>query len=289
VWNSSSNGGLAGVWQSGIGLASDGTDIFFATGNGTFDADPGGIDFGDSIIKLAPPARKTFQVLDYFTPYDEETLFATDDDLGSGGVLLLPDQGTTAPHEFLALQVGKEGSIYLMDRTNMGHYNSSNNSQIVQDMEDAIGGLWSSPSWWNNNVYFGGRYDYLRQYTFDSTTGLLSPTAASQSQTFFGYPGATISISANGDSDAIAWALQTDDFKRGPATLHAYDATNLATEFYNSNMNNSRDEPGQAIKFTIPTIANGKVYVPAVDTLSVFGLLSGKRLLDRFAPGTGRK
>jgi hypothetical protein len=275
VWNSSPDGGLAGVWQSGTGLASDGTDIFLATGNGTYDGPKGGDDFGDSIVKLSPPTGNRFQVLDFFTPYNQLSLSGADEDVGSGGVLLLPDQGAGAPHEFLALEVGKEGSIYLMDRTHMGHYNSSSN-QIVQDLENAIGGLWASPSWWNNNVYFGGSDDYLRLYTFDSTTGLLSPTAVSQSQTFFGFPGPTVSISANSDSDAIAWVLQTDDYGSGSATLHAFDATNLATEFYNSGMNSSRDNPGGAVKFTIPTIANGKVYVPAVDTLSVFGLLQGK-------------
>ena len=273
VWNSSPNGGLAGVWQSGTGLASDGTDIFLATGNGTYDGPKGGDDFGDSIVKLAPPTANRFQVLDFFTPYNQGSLSTNDEDVGSGGVLLLPDQGAGAPHRYLAVEVGKEGSIYLIDRTHMGHYTSSTNN-IVQDLENAIGGLWSSPSWWNNNVYFGGRTDYLRLYTFDSTTGLLSPTAVSQSPTFFDL-GPTVSISANGDDDAIAWALQNDDYNGGSAILHAFDATNLATEFYNSNMNSSRDNPGGAVKFTIPTIANGKVYVPAVDTLSVFGLLEG--------------
>ena len=276
VWNSSPNGGLAGVWQSGTGLASDGTDVFLATGNGTYDGPKGGDDFGDSIVKLAPLTGNRFQLLDFFTPYNQGSLSSADEDVGSGGVLLLPDQGAGAPHRYLALQVGKEGSIYLMDRTHMGHYNPNNNNQIVQDLENAIGGLWSSPSWWNNNVYLGGSDDYLRLYTFDSTTGLLSPTAVSQSQTFFGYPGPTVSISANGDSDAIAWVLQTDDYGSGSATLHAFDATNLTTELYNSSMNSSRDNPGGAVKFTVPTIANGKVYVPAVDTLSVFGLLQGK-------------
>jgi len=272
VWNSTPNGGMGGIWQSGTGLSSDSTSIFFATGNGTFDG-RAARDYGSSVVKLSAPGSLPLQEHSFFTPYNQQQLADGDVDLGSGGVLLLPDQGVGVPHRYLAVQVGKQGSIYLLDRTHMGHYDSGEN-HVVQDLEDAIGGMWATPSWWNNNVYFGGIDDYLRQYTFDTTTGLLSPVAASQSQTYFGYPGPTVSISANGDSDAIAWVLQTDDNSMTDgATLHAYDATNLATEFYNSAINNSRDNPGGAVKFSVPTIANGKVYVPGAQKLSVFGLL----------------
>jgi hypothetical protein len=272
VGNTTPNGGLGGIWQSGTGLASDGNYIFFATGNGTYDGPKGGRDFGDSVIKI-PAAMNQPRPYDYFTPYDQQNFADDDTDVGSGGVLLLPDQGQGAPHQHLLVQVGKSGSIYLIDRDHMGYYNPNNNHQIVQDMENAIGGLWATPAWWNNNVYFGGSGDYLRQYTFDTTTGLLSTGAIETSPTYFGFPGPTPSISANGNSNAILWALQTDDYGSGPATLHAYDATNVATEFYNSNQNSARDNPGGAVKFTVPTIANGKVYVPAVQELSVFGLL----------------
>jgi len=272
VWNSTPNGGLGGVWQSGTGVASDGQFIFFATGNGTYDGPSGGRDFGDSVMKMPVPASQS-HAFDFFTPYDQNSLSGADTDVGSGGVLLLPDQGSGAPHQHLLVQVGKSGSIYLIDRDHMGHYNPQNNDQIVQDMENAIGGLWATPAWWNNNVYFGGSSDYLRQYTFDPGSGLLSASAASLSPTYFGFPGPTPSISANETNDAIVWVLQTDDYGSGPATLHAYDATNLASELYNSDQNLSRDNPGGAVKFTVPTIANGKVYVPAVQQLSVFGLL----------------
>jgi hypothetical protein len=191
--------------------------------------------------------------------------------VGSGGVLLLPDQGVGAPHQHLLVEVGKEGSIYLVDRDKMGHFNSKRNV-IVQDMENAIGGLWATPAWWNNNVYFGGAGDNLREYSFDPGSGLLSNGAVSVSPTYFGFPGPTPSISANGTSDAIVWVLQTDDYGGGSATLHAYDATNVGTEFYNSSQNFSRDNPGGAVKFTVPTVANGKVYAPAVQRLTVYGL-----------------
>jgi hypothetical protein len=276
VWNSTPNGGLGGLWQSGAGLAADNNfNVFFATGNGTYDGTTQN-DFGDSILKLGPPAGRRFPLLDWFTPYDQAYFNDYDIDVGSGGVLLLPDQGVDAPHEYLLVQVGKSGSIYLVDRDNMGQYNLNTN-QIVQDLEGAIGGLWATPAWWNNNVYFGGAYDYLRQFTFDPTTGLLSTSAVAVSPTYFGFPGPTPSISANGASDAIVWALQTDGYSSNfSAILHAYDATNVANELYNTSQNPERDDAGGAAKFTVPTVANGKVYVPAVHRLTVYGLLSGK-------------
>lgn len=271
VGNTTPNGGLGGIWQSGVGMASDGSYIFSATGNGTYDGPSGGRDFGDSVIKI-PAAMNLTRPYDYFTPYDQQNFEDNDTDVGSGGVLLLPDQ--TGPHQHLLVQVGKSGSIYLINRDNMGHYNPKNNHQIVQDQENAIGGLWAGPAWWNNNVYFGGSNDNLRQYTFNTSTGLLSTSAYAVSPTYFGFPGPTPSISANGTSDAILWAIETDAYGNdGPSILHAYDATNVATEFYNSNQNASRDQAGGAVKFTVPTIANGKVYVPAVQELDVYGLL----------------
>jgi len=275
VWNSTPDGGLGGVWQSGAGLAGDATfNTYLATGNGTFDLDVGGRDFGDSVVKLRPPTLNRFRVADYFTPYNQDDLNKTDADLGSGGALLLPDQ--SGPHQHLLVQAGKEGTIYLIDRDQMGHFNPNNNNQIVQSLDSAIGGMWAMPAWWNNNVYFGGTGDYLAQFAFDPTTGLLSTTSVSDSPTFFNYPGPTPSISANGTTNAIVWALQTDNYGNGSAVLHAYDATNLAKELYNSTQNASRDDPGGAVKFTVPTIINGKVYVPAVQKLSVYGLLGGK-------------
>jgi hypothetical protein len=276
IWNSTPNGGLGGVWQAGTGIAADADfNLFFATGNGTYDGKKGGEDFSDTIARLAPPVGNRFPLADWFTPYNQLNLSNEDADVGSGGVLLLPDQGMNAPHQHLLVEVGKEGSIYLVDRDGMGHFHSQRN-RIVQDMENAIGGLWATPAWWNNNVYFGGSGDVLRQYTFDPTTGLLSNGAVYTSPTYFGFPGPTPSISANGTNDAIVWALQTDDYQGGDATLHAYDGTDIGTEFYNSGQNAERDDPGGAVKFTVPTIANGKVYVPAVKRLTVYGLLKGQ-------------
>jgi hypothetical protein len=165
VWNTTPNGGLGGIWQAGTGPASDGNYVFFATGNGTYDGPTAKNDYGDTVAKV--PAQKAVpHKYDYFTPYNQANFEHFDTDVGSGGVLLLPDQGQGAPHQHLLVQVGKSGSIYLINRDRMGLYNSGTN-QIVQDMEGAIGGLWSTPGWWNNNVYFGGAGDVVRQYSFD--------------------------------------------------------------------------------------------------------------------------
>jgi hypothetical protein len=137
--------------------------------------------------------------------------------------------------------------------------------------------LWATPAWWNNYVYFGGSGDVLRQYAFDPNSGLLSNGAVFVSPTYFGFPGPSPSISANGNLDAIVWALQTDSYGSGSAILHAYDATNIGTELYNSSQSGTRDDPGGAVKFTVPTVVNGKVYVPAVQRLTVYGLLGGKK------------
>ena len=173
-------------------------------------------------------------------------------------------------HRHLLVQAGKEGTVYLIDRDHMGHYNPNNNDQIVQHLDLAVGGVWAMPAWWNNNVYFGGSYDFIKMYAFNPSTGLLSTSPTSESAVFISYPGPTPSISANGDSNGIAWVLQTDG---SSCILRAYDATNLDNELYDSTQNSSRDGAGGAVKFAVPTIANGKVYVPAVKTLSVYGLL----------------
>ena len=275
VWNSTPNGGLGGIWQSGAGMAADvNNNVFFASGNGTYDGRKGGDDFSDTVGKLGPPIGHHIPLTDWFTPYNQLYFSDNDIDVGSGGVLLLPDQGQGAPHQHLLAQVGKSGDIYLIDRDHMGHYRANNNNQIVQDLENAVGGLWATPGWWNNNVYFGGSYDNLRQFPFDPTTGLLSTSAEYTSSTYFNFPGPTPSISASGDSNAIVWVLQTEQYGSGSSILHAYDATDISDELYNTTQNSSRDDPGGAVKFTVPTVANGKVYVGAVKRLTVYGLLN---------------
>jgi hypothetical protein len=260
-----------GVWQGGAAPAIDGgNNLYFATGNGYFNANTtGGQNYGDSQVKLNF-STSGFNVVDYFTPYNQDSLDGIDGDLGSGGVLLLPPQSGTNLR--LTVQVGKEGTIYLINRDDMGKFNPSGDTQIVQSLPGAIGGVWGIPAYFNGAVYFGGQYDSLKVFPLSNGFFALNPT--SHTGTVFGFPGPTPSISANGSAKGIVWALQTDAYgSNGPAILHAYAAANLALELYNSNQNAVRDQLGPAVKFAVPTIANGKVYVGTANSLAVFGLL----------------
>ncbi|MGZ5528353.1 MAG: beta strand repeat-containing protein, partial [Limisphaerales bacterium] len=279
-----------GIWMSGGGIAADSnSNIYFGTGNGIYD---GTTSFGDSVMKLGQPINGSLPILDWFTPYDQSFLSAQNLDQGGGGVMLLPDQPAGSPRLHLLVTGGKDGTLYLLDRDNMGHYNVNNNNAVWQSIPNAIPGLWSTPAWWNNNIYLAGSGDVgqasdsLRAYHFEPSTSLLSNVSTSHTSTLFPFPGPTPSVSSNGTSNAIVWVLQTDQtglqgLNSGPAILHAYDATNLATELYNSSQNLSRDDPGLAVKMAVPTVMNGKVYVGTESQLSVFGelpLLAGVRV-----------
>jgi len=275
VWNATPNAGLGGVWQAGgAPAADDDGNVYFATGNGGFDANTGGLDFGDSVIKTGLPMNGQLPVFDYFTPHDEQFLDDLDLDLGSGGPMLLPAQRPGSPHQHLLTVVGKGGVIYLIDRDNLGHFNPDNDDQIVQSLTTAVMPTGGIASWWNNTLYFVPVFDNLKAFHFDPKTGLISLTPESQTITSFDFPTALLSISSNGNKDGIVWAPQNDGYHRGaPAILRAYDARNLAHELYNSEENFVRDDPGAAGKFTVPTIVNGKVYFTTRNRLVVYGLL----------------
>jgi len=261
----------AGIWQSGGAPAVDTSgNLFLATGNGAFNASlAGGLDYGDSQLKLIL-SKTGFAVADYFTPYNQEYLDQNDIDLGSGGIVLLPDQPGTNPH--LLVNVGKEGSIYLVNRDDMGKYNPGGDNQIVQWLQNWIGGVWGTPAYFNESVYFGGSDDSLKAFTL--TDGAFDTSPSSQSPTAFGYPGPTPSVSADGTHYGIVWAVDSGAWSSGGAgVLHAYEAANLANELYNTTQFPKRDQLGPAIKFSVPTIANGKVYVGTGTSLAVYGLL----------------
>jgi hypothetical protein len=263
------DGGLGGVWESGGAPAADDSgNLYVETGNGTFDANSGGNDYGDSLLKLTPNGT-TLDVADYFTPFNQDNLNQADTDFGSGGPLLLPDQPGVHQHE--AIACGKEGSIYLVDREAMGHFHAGDDSQIVQSLPDAIGGTWSSPAYWNGMVYYSGSGDSLK--AFSLTNGLLSTSPVGSAPDGFGFPGATPSISANGNGDGIVWTLQTDGYANGqPVVLHAYDASDVSQVLYASSQNGRHDVAGKAVKFAVPTIANGRVFVGAQKRLTAYGL-----------------
>jgi hypothetical protein len=275
VLNFTPNGGLGGIWMSGAGLAADSSgNIFVPTGNGTFDNT--GVELGDSIVKVALQ-NGVLKVLDYFAPFNQNTLNANDTDLGSGGLILLPDQSGSHPH--LLVQAGKEGKIYLLNRDQLTtgniHYCASNcnstDAAIVQEIPSAVGGVYSSPTYFNGFVYFWGINDHLK--AFSLTNGILN-TSPTVSGTSYGFPGATPTISANGTSSGIVWSIDSSQYGSGPAVIYAHNAANVADELWNSaQAANYRDRAGNAVKFSVPTVANGKVYVGTSTELDVYGLL----------------
>ena len=271
AFNDTPNGYEGGIWMSGAAPAADAEgNIYCMTGNGMFNAHIGGLDFGDSFLKLTP-AGGGLIVADYFTPYDQAVLDATDGDLGSGAPLLLPDSAGSDAHPNLLIGCGKEGIIYLLDPDQMGHYRATDNSQIVQSVNLAAGTS-SMPAYFNNWIYYLAINDVLK--AFSISNGRMSSVPVSQSHDQFGFPGATPSISANGSNDAVVWVIQADAFAtRGPAVLRAYNATNLDERLFSSSDAGTRDRLGPAQKFAVPTIVNGKVYVGAGFELSVFGNL----------------
>ena len=279
VFNATPNGYEGGIWASGGAPSVDSQGyVYCMTGNGDFD--PSISDFGDTFLKLRPSGTN-LSVVDYFTPYNQAALNAGDGDLGSGGPMILPDSAGSAAHPHLLIGCGKEGTVYLVDRDNMGHFNATNDSQIVQSLYHEIGGTWSNPAYLNGWVYYQGTSDALK--AFSISNGVLSLAPVSQNpNSVWSYPGGTPSISANGTNDAIVWLLQTDTFyQNAPAILHAYNATNLAQELYNSGQAGTRDQPGLAQKFSVPVIANGKVYVSGGSLLSVFGSLGGPAITSQ--------
>lgn len=270
VWNSTPNGSLGGIWQSGAAPAADASGyIYLGTGNGNFNLSTGGSDAGDSVVKLGSPVGGALPILDYFAPYNQADLAAHDTDLGAGGVMLLPDQPPGSPYQHLLVEAGKEGTLYLVNRDAMGHFNAGSD-QIVQSLPGIIGGFWGTTAFWNNTLYIGGSHDSLQAFSFNANgDGKLSTTPVSATPTAYGYPGTTPSISANGTANGIVWAQEVaPNFS---TILHAYDATDLTNELYNTTQDGQKS-PGPPVKFVPPTIVNGKVYVSTATQLAVYGL-----------------
>ena len=273
----------SGVWMGGSGLAADVPDpvnhpygrMFVTTGNGTYDATTpfaNGMDYGDDHIRF-DLTNGVLTVQDSFTPSNQSNLSSADQDLGSGGSVLLPPQSGAHPNELA--QVGKSGTIYLVDRDNMGGY-STTNDNIVQEFAIETGGIWGMPAYWNGNVYFWGQPNNLK--AFSLTNGMLSGAPTSVGADESGFPAPTPAVSSNGTTNGILWAVQTDNYlSAGNEILRAYDATNVANELYNSSQNSSRDLAPVSTKFVVPTITNGKVYVTGSGTVSVYGLLNASQ------------
>ncbi|MBS1865618.1 MAG: Ig-like domain-containing protein [Acidobacteria bacterium] len=253
----------SGIWMSGGAPSVDASNnLYVTTGNGTFDANSASApndDFGDSILKLSTTSG--ISVTDSFTPSDYLNRQSSDQDVGAGGVTIMPDQ-PSGPVPHLLVTGGKGGIMFLLNRDNLGHVGGA-----VQQF--GVGGSsFSTPVFWQNHFYFigSGGNSTLQSFTFDPTTPKFLLPAGSQSSESYGFPGATPSLSASGTSNGIVWALSTNSYcttqstSCGPAILRAYDATNVSTTLWHSDAN-SADAAGFAVKFTVPTVANGKVYV----------------------------
>ncbi len=274
VLNVTPNGSEGAIWQAGAGPAADSLgNIYFLDANGTFDTtlDANGFpilgDFGNGFLKLSNSSG--LAVADYFEPFNTVTESNGDLDFGSGGALVLPDMtDVNGATRHLAVGAGKDTNIYLVDRNNMGKFNTKtkDNSNAYQVLAGALpNGEWATPAYFNNTLYYGGVNAPLQAFAF-SKAMLVSPASSATSESY-GYPGTTPSISANGTSNAIVWAVENGS---SGGVLHAYDATNLGTELYNSST-----APADSFvdnKFITPTIANGKVYVGTPSSVAVFGL-----------------
>jgi hypothetical protein len=270
VFNTSPGAKESGIWQSDTGPAADQDgNIFVVTGNGDFEP-ASGHNYGDTLLKLALEHNDLI-VRDYFTPHDQEILSTKDLDLGAGGPILLPDQNGTHPH--LVLVGGKDGNLFVIDREKMGKYNSAKDD-VVQIVK-LRGSLHAAPAYWNQHVYVFGDNDVLHDLIVRD--GKLQPAAEGRMGPV--NPGATPTVSANGTRDGIVWTVSTRSWEVFPerlAVLHAYDAMDVSQELYNSEQNSDRDSPGISVRFTIPSVVNGKVYVGARSEVDVYGLLQAE-------------
>lgn len=277
VLNLTPNGSEGAVWMSGAGPAADSANnIYLLDGNGTFDntLNPSGFpvdgDFGNAFLKLSANDGN-LSVPDYFNMQDTYGESDRDEDLGSGGALVLPDfKDVSGNIRHLAVGAGKDGCIYVVNRNSMGKFSTRNNNAIYQVIDHALrGGIWSMPAYFKDTVYFGAAGDSLKAFAIADAK--LVPAPTSMTSTTFAYPGTTPGISANHDLDGIVWAVENR--RQSAGILHAYDASDLAIELYNSKQAGDRDAFIDN-KFITPMIANGKVFVGAPNGVVVFGLLA---------------
>jgi len=274
VLNVTPNGNEGAIWMSGAGLAADSSgNIYFCDANGDFDTSmnssgfPSNGDYGNAFMKLSTTGG--LSVTDYFEMDNESSENGSDTDLGSGGAMVLPDLSDGAGHTLhLAVGAGKDSNLYVVNRDSMGKFNSSANSAIYQELAGKLpGGVWAYPAYFNNTVYYGSVGSPIQAFTI--TNAKLSTNSTAQTANSFGYPGALPSVSANGASNGIVWAVENSS----PAVLHAYDAATL-NELYNSNQaSGNRDHFGTGNKFITPTVVNGKIFVGTPNGIAVFGLL----------------
>jgi len=278
LFNATPNGYGGGIWMAGGAPTIDSNNnLYVITSNGDYNGPAG--EFGDSFVKL----DSNLVVQDWFTPQDQALMESGNGDLGAGGAAVLADL-PNAPVKHLVIGGGKIGSgqageLYVINRDAMGHLEGAGGPPLVQKFP-VTRHLYATPAFWNNTLYIAGKDGPVNAYALDPVTALFNPTPVSHSPGIFPGRGATPSVSSNGNSHSIVWAVDTSQFGgnstsgTGPAVLHAYDATNLSRELWNSSQAAaSRDQAGNAVKFTVPTIANGKVYIGTTSEIDIYGLL----------------
>jgi hypothetical protein len=271
VYNTTRNGSQGGIWASGTAPATDQSgDLYVGAGNGTFDTTPTPpVDVGDSMLRLGI-RNGSFGMVDYFVPSDEAAIDAANYDLDAGGVVVLPDQTSGPTHVLVA--AGKSGTIVLDNRDNLGQFNATTDQVLFEIPSPAPDTIlnFSTPAYWNGLVYFIMSKDVPRSYTVSAGT----MAAASVGTHTFAFLGSQPVVSSNGSTNGILWTLENNGsaVTSGAGLLHAWNALNLTSELYNSDQNGTKDVPGPSVKFLVPTIVNGKVYVGSQTELDVYGL-----------------
>ncbi|HTH53587.1 MAG TPA: hypothetical protein VL495_06530 [Edaphobacter sp.] len=272
VFNTSPDADDSGIWASDTGPASDKEgNIFVATGNGRFDVATGGRDYGDTLLKLHLRGPN-LEPIDYFTPFNASELDAKDHDLGSGGPMLLPDQ--SGPHPHLAMIGGKGPMIYVVDRDRLGHFHQGSNSHAVQTIPTSHG-IYGSMAYWNHNVFVLSDHDSLRDFQVKDGKFIFKAASSFKLEDH----AATPTVTSNGDKNGIVWVMSSKgwDSPDRRAVLYAADASDVSHLLYASNQNAARDSAGYALRFNIPTIMNGHVYVATKGEVDVYGLFPAKQ------------
>jgi hypothetical protein len=266
VFNSSPNGKGASIWMGGGGPAADQNgNIFVMTGVDADSTTTSG--YSDAFLRLSP----SLQLLDFFIPSNNPDLTANDMDLGSGGPMILPDNTSSVPQEITG--AGKDGRIFVLNRNDLGGFSSTGPDRVAQEMQSGTqpaDNFFDVPTYWNGLVYVHGENDVLRAYQYSN--GRLGTSPQASGTIAYGIHGGTASASSYQNRNGIIWELQVDQSPNGPAVLHAYSAINVGTELYNSSQAGTRDVAGPAVKFTVPTVANGRVYVGTGNQLDIYGL-----------------
>jgi hypothetical protein len=267
IFNVTPDGAGGGLWNGGGAPAIDDPtgNVFIMTG---VDQDDPPSGYNDSFLRFS---MNDLSVQDFFTPDNAATLSANDADLGSGSPVLMPDNSSSTPHEIIG--GGKDGNVFVVNRDSMGSYSPSSNNviQTVRGGPHQYDNIFSTPVYWNGFFYVHSEGDVVRQFTWSN--GQLSNSPVNTGQIVVYTHGATTSLSANGTNNGILWEIDNSAYGGGAAILRAYDATNVGKELYDSTQAGSRDQAGAALKFTVPTIAGGKVFVGTSNELDIYGLL----------------